>query len=85
MKELPDAYPALPDDLLNFQYDPLACAVAAGWDGVTIQELPVELSWEGLMLRMQEREGAPPLRLVTDVDGPRFETAWLDAVFRASG
>ena len=26
-------HPGLPDDLLNFQYDPLACAVAAGWDG----------------------------------------------------
>jgi hypothetical protein len=82
--DLPAAFPALPDDLLNFQYDPLACAVAAGWDGIAIQDIPVELSWEGPMLRMQEREGAVPLRIVTDVDAPRFEAAWLEAVIRAS-
>jgi inosine-uridine nucleoside N-ribohydrolase len=85
MTELAAAYPELSDDLLNFQYDPLACAVAAGWDGVTIRDLSVELSWEGSMLRMQEREGARPLRIVTDVDAPRFESAWLEAVIRASG
>ena len=26
-------HPELPDDLLNFHYDPLACAVGVGWDG----------------------------------------------------
>ena len=85
MEKLGREYSGLPDDLLNFQYDPLACAVAAGWDGVTIRDLSVELSWEGSMLRMQEREGARPLRIVTDVDAPRFESAWLEAVIRASG
>jgi inosine-uridine nucleoside N-ribohydrolase len=84
MTELPSAYPALPHDLLNFQYDPLACAVATGWDGVTIEDVPVELSWDGPMLRMQARRGALPLRIVTEVDAPRFEDAWLDAVIRAS-
>ena len=28
-------HPKLPDDLLNFHHDPLACAIAVGWDGVT--------------------------------------------------
>jgi purine nucleosidase len=82
--ELPAAFAALPDDLLNFQYDPLACAVAAGWDGVTIRDVPVELSTEGRFLRMRERDGAPTLRIVTDVDASRFEDEWLDAVVRAS-
>jgi inosine-uridine nucleoside N-ribohydrolase len=82
--ELPAAYPALPDDLLNFQYDPLACAVAAGWDGVTIRDVPVELSMDGSLLRMRERDGAPAMRIVTDVEAERFEDAWLDAVVRAS-
>ena len=34
---LADAHPKLPDDLLNFHHDPLAAAVAVGWDGVTIE------------------------------------------------
>jgi hypothetical protein len=31
------AHPGLPDDLLNFQYDPVACAVAAGWPGRAVE------------------------------------------------
>ena len=62
----------------------VACAVAAGWDGVTIRDLAVELVSEDGLLRMGERAGAPPLRVVTDVEAERFEDAWLDAVVRAS-
>jgi purine nucleosidase len=82
--ELPSSYPALPDDLLNFQYDPLACAVAVGWPGATIRAIGVELSFEERFLRMREADGAPPLRVVTDVDAEAFNTAWLEAVERAS-
>jgi hypothetical protein len=35
---LADDNPRLPADLLNFHHDPLACAVAVGWDGVTIEK-----------------------------------------------
>ncbi len=83
-RDLPAAYPALASDLLNFQYDPLACAVAAGWDGVTMRELAVELGSEGDLLRMGERAGAPSLRVVTEVEAERFEDGWLDAAVRAS-
>jgi inosine-uridine nucleoside N-ribohydrolase len=82
--ELPRAYPALPEDLLNFQYDPLACAVAAGWDGVTVERLPVGLDLREQRLWMTVRTGAPELRVATSVEGERFERAWLDAVVRAS-
>jgi purine nucleosidase len=83
--ELPPAFPALPDDLLNFQYDPLACAVALGWDGVTIEDVPcaLERGADGL-LEMTRREGAPPLRTVTRVEAQRFEAAWLGAACAAS-
>jgi inosine-uridine nucleoside N-ribohydrolase len=82
--ELGRAFPALPDDLLNFQYDPLACAVAAGWNGVTISELPVAIRIRDGLLRMSVEPDAPMLRVATDVDGPAFDAAWLDAVLRAS-
>jgi inosine-uridine nucleoside N-ribohydrolase len=83
-RHLSAAYPLLPDDLLNFQYDPLACAVAAGWDGVTIEDVPVALECDGALLRMEPRSGAPTLRIVTDVRAERFEEAWLQAACRAS-
>jgi len=82
--ELGRAWAGLPDDLLNFQHDPLACAVALGWDGVTVEEVPVRLAVGGGRLRMTEATGARPLRVVTSVDGPAFAEAWLAAVERAS-
>jgi hypothetical protein len=83
--ELARSFPALPDDLLNFQYDPLACAVALGWDGAVVEAVPcaIERDDDGL-LRMERRESARPLRTVTRVDADRFEAEWLDAVCAAS-
>lgn len=82
--ELPQIFPALPDDLLNYHYDPLACAVALGWEGITIEEIGTDLSLREGRLWMTPAAGAPALRVVTDVDAPRFEEAWLQAVERAS-
>ena len=39
------AHAGLPDDLANFHHDPLAAAVAAGWDGVTIERRPSCARW----------------------------------------
>ena len=82
---LPASFPGLPSDLLNFQYDPLACAVALGWDGITVERVPCSFEREddGL-LRMERREGGVPLRTAVDVDAERFEREWLDAVCAAS-
>ena len=82
---LVEAHPALGDGLLNFQHDALACAVALGWDGVTVEEIALGfgLREDGLLL-MKSVETAPELPVVTDVDGPRFEGVWLEAAIRAS-
>ncbi len=84
-RELPPTYPALPADLLNFHYDPLACAIALGWDGATAKDVrcALEMEPDGL-LRMTPREEGRRLRTVTSVDAERFERTWLDAVVRAS-
>jgi hypothetical protein len=84
MTNLGRAFPALPDDLLNFQYDPLACAVAAGWEGVTVEELPVVGRLAGGLLRLSIEDRAPKRRIVTDVDAQAFDAAWVDAVLRMS-
>jgi inosine-uridine nucleoside N-ribohydrolase len=83
--DLARSHAALPDDLLNFHYDPLACAAALGWDGITIEPVPcaIEREADGL-LRMTRRAGAPPIRTVVAVDAERFERSWLDAVCAAS-
>src|SRR5215216_230861 len=73
----------LPADIINFQHDPLACAIALGWsDGVEISELP---------LLLEEREGwlyeyihpsGKTTRVVTRVDGPRFNEFWLNKIMK---
>ena len=80
MRELGRAHATLPDDLLNFQYDGLACAVACGWDGVEIEELAlVPVMTEGV-LTFRWEDGGKPTRVVRIVDGERFERHWLDVV-----
>jgi inosine-uridine nucleoside N-ribohydrolase len=76
----------LPDDMVNFLYDPLACAIAVGWKGATVKTL--HMRWEcgadGL-LREWEEPGGKPFQVVTAVDGPAFRSIWLTATRRAGG
>ena len=77
-------HPGLPDDLLNFQYDPLACAVAAGWDGARVEELRLSAQLKDGVLGFPESPSGKPTLVVTAVDGPRLERDWVKAV-RAVG
>ena len=80
MVDLGRAHAGLPDDLLNFHYDPVACAVAAGWSGAVIEEMRLIPVLHGDVLRFQpDREGRPT-RVVVDVDGAAFAELWLSAV-----
>lgn len=69
------AYAALPDDLLNFQWDPVTAAVAVGWPGCTLTEQRVTFD--------AEQPGFAPatsgraVRVVTDIDAPGFRELWL--------
>ena len=76
--------PGLPDDLLNFQYDSLARAVAARWDGARVEELRLSARLKEGVLTFPESPGGKPTRIVTDVDGPRLEREWVEVV-RAVG
>jgi purine nucleosidase len=73
-------YPELPDDLLNFHYDPLACAVASGWDGAWVEVLELAARTEEGVLTFPEEPGGRRTRVVTEVEGPRLEEEWLMAV-----
>ncbi|HLZ10709.1 MAG TPA: nucleoside hydrolase [Chloroflexota bacterium] len=79
-EKLGKRYRELPDDFLNFQHDPLACAVALGWEGVTVQEVPLELDIKDGLLWETVSPNGKVTKVVTRVDGPRFNEFWLDTV-----
>ena len=74
------ACPGLPDDLLNFQHDPLACAVALGWGGVTRERVRDSTHLRDGSLYEQEDETGRPMTLVITVNAARFDDFWLSVV-----
>ncbi len=73
--------PALPDDTLNFQHDPLAVALALGWrTGVELRTERLKCELRGGWLVEQPDPAGKPLQLVTQIDGAAFNEAWVDWV-----
>ena len=73
----------LPDDFINFLHDPLACAVALGYrDGIEIEEAPLLLDEKDGFLRERFDLSGRKIRVVTKVDGPRFNQFWLDTLMK---
>jgi inosine-uridine nucleoside N-ribohydrolase len=74
------AHAGLPDDLVLSLHDPLACAVAANWPGVTVRtRLLAPALEDGAMVLRADRNGVP-MGVAESVDGPAFTDAWLSAV-----
>lgn len=80
MADLGRAYAGLPDDLLNFQYDPVACAVAAGWDGGGVEEMRLRPVLDDAELRFEPAADGSLTRVVVDLDPADFSERWLSAV-----
>ncbi len=70
----------LPDDLLNFHYDPVACAVALGWPGAAIDQTRLQLIHDGALVRFEPADAGRPMRMLTDLDPASFTEYWLNAV-----
>ena len=77
------AHAGLPDDLVNFHWDPVTCAIALGWTGARAEEVRLRTVRDGALLRFLRDPAGTPARVVTDVDGPAFAARWLDAVIAA--
>ena len=73
-------FAGLPDDLINFQPDALACAVALGWDGVEVSEVPLAITLEAGELHERVAPTGTAMRVVTSVDAARFAGDWLRVV-----
>jgi purine nucleosidase len=80
MAEMGRLHAGLPDDLLNFQYDPVACAVALGWPGATIEETPLQLVHDGELVRFRPGPAGRRTRILTDLDSGSFTEYWLNTV-----
>jgi inosine-uridine nucleoside N-ribohydrolase len=78
--ELGRAHAALPDDLLNFQYDPVACATAVGWTGVTTETINLRTTIDDGVLRFDRDTEGKPVTVVTQVDGDAFAERWLETI-----
>ena len=73
----------VPADIINFQHDPLACAVALGWRaGVEISELPLRSEIVDGWLRLKIDDGGQLTKVVTRIDGAQFSEFWLETVTR---
>ncbi|MGQ9629422.1 MAG: nucleoside hydrolase [bacterium] len=68
----------LPEDAINFLHDPLACAIALGWnEGVEISEIPLKLEIKDGWLYERIDGGGKPTRVVTRVNGGKFNEFWF--------
>lgn len=84
MAELGRSYSGLPDDLLNFQHDALACAVAVGWGGAPGQDMNLSPIHHGDTLSFQPDPKGRLVSVVVDADGPAFARLWLETVRRSA-
>jgi purine nucleosidase len=85
MRELARAHDGLPDDLLNFQYDGVACAVAAGWSGAVTEEMRLSTVLEQGALRFEPSDRGRAAKVVVDMDVEDFTERWFAAVEAAGG
>lgn len=73
--------PGLPEDIINFQHDPLACAIALGWnEGVEFEELPLILEERDGWLTMRRGHSGKIVHFVTKVDGDSFSEYWFNCM-----
>ncbi|HEX9386640.1 MAG TPA: nucleoside hydrolase [Anaerolineales bacterium] len=78
-KKIGETCEGLPNDMINFLHDPLACAIALGWnEGVETEEVPLLLEEKHGWLHERIDPSGKLIRIVTQIDGPRFNEFWLN-------
>ena len=82
-KKIGETCKGLPDDIINFLHDPLACAIALGWnEGVETEEVLLTLEEKDGWLYERIDPTGKPTRIVTKIDGPRFNEFWLNKILK---
>lgn len=80
MEQLGREHSGLPDDLLNFQYDSVACAVSLGWSGATVEDMRLRARLRDGVLSFHPHPEGRSIKVVLDVDGADFRETWLSAL-----
>ena len=71
----------LPNDIINFQHDSLAGAIALGWnDGVEIEKIPLMLEERDGWLHERVAPHGKPVSVLTKINGPNFNEFWLNKI-----
>ena len=71
----------VPDDIINFLHDPLACAIALGWnEGVEKSRLALTSKIENGWLKQAVDSLGKPADVVVKADGLRFNEFWARTI-----
>ena len=82
-KKFGETCEGLPNDMINFLHDPLACAIALGWnDGVEIEQIPLILEERDGWLHERIDPLGKSIRVVTKIDGASFNEFWLHKMMK---
>jgi purine nucleosidase len=80
LAEVGRTHPGLPDDLVNFHWDPVACAVAVGWAGAVTAQVRLRTVYDGDLLRFETHEDGRSTRVLISIDGVGFVDTWISCV-----
>lgn len=80
MAALASAHAGLADDLLNFHYDPVTCAVALGWSGVSVEPMRLVTTTAHDVLRFHRAPAGRLTKALVDVDADAFTDRWLTSL-----
>lgn len=79
------SHAGLPDDLVNFHWDPVTCAAALGWPGISTAGRHLRPRRDQHALWFEDDAEGRRTTVVTAVDGTAFAETWLTAVEAAQG
>lgn len=74
------AHAGLPDDLVNFHWDPVTAAVAAGWDGAAVDARLLTCAVTDGVARFVEDPDGRPVTVVTAVEHAAFSDVFVACI-----
>jgi inosine-uridine nucleoside N-ribohydrolase len=80
---LAGAHAGLPDDLLNFHWDPVAAATALGWPGAGVADMTIRAQLADGLLRFRRDDAGRDMRVLVDLDTRAFRDVWQETIARA--
>jgi hypothetical protein len=78
--DLGRAHAGLPDDLVNFHWDPVTAAVAVGWEGARAAERALATVVVDGVVRFVDDAAGRPTVVVHEVEGAAFGDVFLECV-----